>query len=89
MGLEQIRRKMSALLMDTCEENPLECYIQIGEDQGLSSLDLPTITSIFQHPTEGIIYFNIEGCKYPFEFDEILPEDLEYILNILINDPRL
>ena len=83
MKREQLRKKFSALLMNTSEEKPLECNIPFGDSYGLSTLELPTVTSMFQIPTEGIIYFQIEGVQYPMEFDEFSNEDLKEILKSL------
>jgi hypothetical protein len=71
--------------MDTCEEKPMACNIIIGEEQamGISSLQMPTVTSAFQLPSEGIIYFNIEGYKEPVEFDDLSTYDLNKILKEL------
>ena len=83
MKREQLRKKFSALLMDTSEEKPLECNIPFGDSYGLSTLELPTVIGMFQIPTEGIIYFKIEGVQYPMEFDEFSNEDLKEILKSL------
>lgn len=78
---EELRHKLSALLMHTDEEHPIECYIQIGEGEavGLSSLELPTVTEIFQEPKEGIIWLKIEGVEEPEEFDNFELGDLQTI----------
>ena len=78
---EQLRRKLSAILMDTSEEKPMECEIAIGEREacGLSSLELPTVVRAFQLPAEGIIYFQIEGMQEPTEFDDLPVHDLQTI----------
>lgn len=84
---EKLRRRLSAILMDTDEQHPLECNILIGESeaQGLSSLELPLVTSVFQQPSEGIIWFNIYGCKDPIEFDDMNLEDIINIINYFEN----
>lgn len=87
---EQLRRKFSALLIDTDEKHPIECYIPIGEDEacGLSSLELPTITEVFQEPSEGIIWFkfygqilnnNGETSDNLVEFDSLELKDLQTV----------
>ena len=86
MKREQLRKKFSSILMDTSEENPLECYIPFGDSYGLSTLQLPTVTSMFQIPNEGIIYFQIEGVQYPMEFDEFSNAELKEILKFLTNE---
>ena len=87
MKREDLRHKLSAILMDTDEQHPLECNVLIGESkaQGLSSLELPLVTSVFQQPSEGIIWFNIYGCKYPIEFDDMNLEDIINIINYFEN----
>ena len=70
---EQIRRKLSALLMDTSEQNPMECYYVVGDAYscGLSTLLMPTIISMFQEPSE---------------FDDMIRSDLNELLEQLIDD---
>lgn len=84
---EVLRKKFSALLMHTSEENPIECSIKIGEEEamGLSSLELPEVIKVFQHPTEGIIYFLIDGMEDYMEFDDLSITDLEIIYNNIIS----
>lgn len=85
MNRETIRKKLSVILIDTSEENQLKCNIQIGEKEavGISTLELPTIISIFQQPEEGIIWFEIEGYENYLEFDEIPKYDLINVLKFL------
>lgn len=87
MKREDLRHKLSAILMDTDEQHPLECNILIGESEalGLGSLELPLVTSVFQQPSEGIIWFNIYGCIYPIEFDDMNLEDIINIINYFEN----
>lgn len=82
MGLEEIRHKLSAILINTDENNPLKCDIYIGEEesQGLSTLQMTHIIEIFQLPKEGIIYFKLEGYSDFLEFDELSKSDLINIL---------
>lgn len=84
---EQLRRSLSAILMDTSEESPMACRITIGECEavGLSSLELPTVVSAFQLPAEGIIYFWLEGVAEPVEFDDMTMNDLLTIWGELSN----
>ena len=90
MTKEQLRHKLSAILMDTCEEKPMHCNIVIGEEQamGLSSLQMPIVTGAFQLPSEGIIYFNIQGFNEPVEFDDMHKKDLIKILNALKTETK-
>jgi hypothetical protein len=64
--------------MDTNEENQLKVYIPLENDKSfeLSPLQLPTIISMWQHPSEGIIYFKFEGQNNYVEFDDM---NLEYL----------
>lgn len=80
---EKLRRRLSAILMDTDEQHPMECNVLIGESeaQGLSSLELPVVVSVFQQPSEGIIWFNIYGCKDSIEFDDMNLEDIVKVIN--------
>lgn len=66
---EDIRHKVSTILMDTDEEHPMECDIIVGEweAQGLSSLELPNIVKCYQVPGDGTIWFHEYGA---IEFDE-------------------
>lgn len=85
MRRETLRHRISGILMDTDEQHPIACNITIGEEQamGLSSLQMPTIISAFQLPSEGIIYFNIEGFHEPVEFDDLHIKDLMKIFEEL------
>lgn len=87
---EMLRRKFSTLLIHTSEENPMKCSVKIGEKEamGLSSLELPEVVKMFQHPIEGIIYFFIYGYKDYIEFDDLDIEDLETIYNNIALDQR-
>ena len=81
---ESIRHYLSLKLMDTNENSPLTCNIVIDfEAFGLSTLNMPTIISMYQHPTEGIIYFKYEGVEEYIEFDNMLTEDLIIIIKYL------
>jgi hypothetical protein len=88
LSIEQIRRKISALLMDTNEQNPMECHYVVGDAYscGLSTLEMPTIISMFQEPSEGIIWFQFEGEQEPREFDDLVRSDLNELMEQLVND---
>lgn len=75
-----IWNRISAQLMDTDEENHCSCYIILStpEDQGLSENDKNVMTEIWQHPTEGIITFKIEGNDSEFDLSEF-PEFWEQV----------
>ena len=84
-NIESYRKFLSKKLMDTNEENQLKVYISLENDEtfGLSSLELPTIISIWQHPSEGIIYFKFEGRDVYVEFDDMEFEYLDQIIKEL------
>ena len=71
---------ISAILMDTDEDNHLMVNITVdtSEDLGLSDNEKMTITEVWQHPQEGIITFKIEGCEDEFDLSEY-PELFEQI----------
>ena len=73
---ESIRHNLSARLMDTSEENPLDVNIPLESHTcGLSTLEMPTITSIFQDPCEGYICVRYEGADDYIELDDLYIED--------------
>lgn len=84
-NIESYRKILSKKLMDTNEGNQLKVYIPLenNESFGLSTLQLPTVVSIWQHPSEGIIYFKFEGQNDYVEFDDMEPEELEQIIKEL------
>lgn len=84
-NIESYRKILSKKLMDTNEGNQLKVYIPLenNESFGLSTLQLPTVVSIWQHPSEGIIYFKFEGQNDYIEFDDMKPEELEQIIKEL------
>lgn len=79
------RDGISALLMDTCEENPLQVSITLDtdEDMGLSSNDKLCIIELYQHPSEGIIYFKFYGDNNYHELEDY-PEFIPQIYNYLM-----
>lgn len=82
--LESIRHNLSLKLMDTSEENPLEVYIPLEHDAvGLSTLEMPTITKIYQCPSEGIIYVHFDGDNYDTELDTLYIADMIQIIREL------
>ena len=84
-NIEFYRKILSKKLMDTNEENQLKVYIPLENDEsfGLSTLQLPTVISIWQHPSEGIIYFKFEGQDDYVEFDDMELECLDQIIKEL------
>lgn len=55
-----IRQYLSRNLMDTSEDNPLECDITVETDNacGLSSLEMPRISKMYQE--NGIIWCEVD-----------------------------
>ena len=84
-NIEFYRKFLSKKLMDTNEENQLKVYIPLENDEsfGLSTLQLPTVISIWQHPSEGIIYFKFEGQDNYVEFDDMKLEDIKQVIKEL------
>lgn len=82
--LESIRHNLSLKLMDTSKDKPLEVYIPLEHDAiGLSTLEMPTITEIYQDPSEGIIYVRFYGDEYITELDYLHIADMIQILKEL------
>lgn len=85
---ESIRKYLSRILMDTSEDNPMNCNITLDCEEafGLSTLQIPRITRMWQHPTEGILYFEYEEDEnIIIEFDFMILEDLVIICEYLDN----
>ena len=83
---ESMRNYLSRELMNTSEENPrIETICLTNrEGFGLSSLNYPWIYKMWQHPSEGTIYFAYDSdCNNILEFDEMLTEDLVTICNTI------
>ena len=78
---QDLRRALSAILMDTDEEHPLETYIavELRGTYGISTLEMPHIVQMWQHPTEGYLYFQEEGMDYPLDFEDY---DTQNLINI-------
>jgi hypothetical protein len=78
---EMMRNWFSRNLMDTNEENPVECHICLEDEEafGLSSNDIPHIVGMWQFPVEGYIVFNMRG-GYQLDFDEL---DTDQLLAIM------
>ena len=82
--LESVRHNLSLKLMDTSEDNPLEVHIPLEHGaEGLSTLEMPTISKIYQHPSDGIIYVRFEEDDYDIELDSLFMEDMIQILKEL------
>jgi hypothetical protein len=78
---EDVRHELSALIMDTTEEEPFSCEVTIGEDeaQGLSTLQMPLVVGVFQD-CYACIWVNIEGAEEPTNFDDLTLGDVKSIL---------
>ena len=82
--LESIRHNLSLKLMDTSEDNPLEVHIPLEHGaEGLSTLEMPTISKIYQHPSDGIIYVHFVEDGFYTELDNLYVEDMIQILKEL------
>lgn len=78
---EMIRYYFSRQLMDTSAENQMKVNIVFETDEtfGLSTNDMLRITSVWQHPTEGIITFVLNDT-YEMEFDDVDVDSLKKIM---------
>ena len=73
---ESIRHNLSAKLMDTDEEHPMEVNITLEFAAcGLSTLEMPTITSIYQDSVEGTMWIKFDDADDFISFDELHLED--------------
>jgi len=87
--IQLFRNKVSALLMDTDEENHLivDIPLEANENQGLSTNDMLRVKEIWQHPSEGIIMVKIDGYEEPQEieeYEECIPQIYEYLSELLM-----
>lgn len=77
--IEASRQFLSRFLMDTNEDNPYIC------EGGWEILDTPitfiTLQSMWQHPTEGIIYFKIDDEIV--EFDDLSIIEIIQIIKLI------
>ena len=82
---QMMKDRFSRLLSSTSEDNPLlvNISIDVKDSFGLSSLNLPRLTEMWQHPSEGWITFVIDDVET--DFDIMYTDDLIYILNQLEN----
>ena len=90
--IEDLRHRMSHLLIDTDEEHQIPIEMPFGENDpetfGLSSLDLPWTVSVYQIPGDGTIWFKMDyndetGEDAYINFDDVSIEDLRSALKIL------
>lgn len=78
---EMMRNWFSRNLMDTNENNKVECNICLEDEEtfGLSSNDIPHVVGMWQYPTEGYIIFDMRG-GHSLDFDEL---DTSILLEIM------
>ena len=76
--IEGCRHLISRHLMDTSEDNPLECDICLDTEDaiGLSTLEMLHVEKMFQDPSEGIIYFKYRGSDDVKDIDDMQTEEL-------------
>lgn len=79
---QMIRNYLSRQLMDTNESEKMEVNIvvDVEDAMGLSSLELPEIIKMWQHPTEGWITFETYGGRV-YDFDDWTTRELVQIMN--------
>ncbi len=81
---ESCRNYLSRTLMDNDEEHPFECDIVLEQEDafGLSTLEMPHLTKMWQDPSEGYLHFEMEGYD-DMDFDSLRDEELMQIINEL------
>jgi hypothetical protein len=77
-----VRYYLSRQLMDTNENEKMEVdiVVDVEDAMGLSSLELPNIIKMWQHPTEGWITFETYGGGV-YDFDDWTTKELVQIMN--------
>ena len=84
---ESARHFLSRILMDTDEDNPMQCSIVLESTTPMmSSLDALEVTSMWQEPEEGIIWVQLYGFGCPLELDNIRSEELIEIIEYFDNE---
>lgn len=60
---EMLRNYFSRNLTDTNQDNIIKCYFALEADEafGLSTLQMPRVKGMWQHPSEGYIVLSFEG----------------------------
>lgn len=78
---QMLRDYFSRHLAKHSEDNPLEVNITIQPQEAfaLSSLELPRLTEMWQHPSEGWITFVIDEIET--DFDNVYTDELINIAN--------
>ena len=79
---QMVRNYLSKQLMDTNEVEKMEVdiVVDVEDAMGLSSLELPNIIKMWQHPTEGWITFETYGGG-EYDFDDWTTRELVQIMN--------
>lgn len=79
---QMVRNYLSKQLMDTNEVDKMEVdiVVDVEDAMGLSSLELPNIIKMWQHPTEGWITFETYGGG-EYDFDDWTTRELVQIMN--------
>lgn len=79
---QMVRNYLSRQLMDTNENKKMEVdiVVDVEDAMGLSSLELPQIIKMWQHPTEGWIIFETYGGGV-YDFDDWTTRELVQIMN--------
>lgn len=79
---QMIRNYFSRQLMDTNEVDKMDVdiVVDVEDAMGLSSLELPNIIKMWQHPTEGWITFETYGGG-EYDFDDWTTKELVQIMN--------
>jgi hypothetical protein len=79
---QMVRNYLSRQLMDTNEVEKMEVdiVVDVEDAMGLSSLELPNIIKMWQHPTEGWITFETYGGG-EYDFDDWTTRELVQIMN--------
>jgi hypothetical protein len=79
---QMVRNYLSRQLMDTNEvvKMDVDIVVDVEDAMGLSSLELPNIIKMWQHPTEGWITFETYGGG-EYDFDDWTTRELVQIMN--------
>ena len=79
---QMVRNYLSRQLMDTNEVDKMDVdiVVDVEDAMGLSSLELPNIIKMWQHPTEGWITFETYGGG-EYDFDDWTTRELVQIMN--------
>ena len=90
---QELRHQISPLLDGTSEEEPAEIFFNLPsaeeEAQSLSSLEIPSISKIYEIEGEGTMWYHIDGEKEDngedtwHDLDELSIGDLEELLKYL------